>query len=163
MAKQEADQPEQVIREWPRFSIWLEEKQAHQGNLILTNEHLVYLKEKVLTEEEILAYNALLEKGAGTGEEIRFAVAMQKKNWSLPLSQVVRARLGIYQWLPFRLWLMLDYRSSTRKIRTHTFVFTMGRFKRMLLKEFPTLGWHYTINDELKHFRKRNGLPTRPD
>lgn len=146
---------EEVVREWPKTSLWLEDNITHQGNLILTDRRLVFLKEKVLSDEEILKYNSIVENGGGVAEELDFATGMQKKNWSLPLSQVVNARVSVFQWLPFRLWLEVDYNTAGKKQRTLFFIFTMGQFKRILLKEFPTLGWRYTIKDELKHYRKR--------
>jgi hypothetical protein len=153
-AEQNAPQ-EQVIREWPKYSLWLEDNATHQGNLILTDRQLVFLREQELSDEEIMKYNSIVENGGGVTEELRFAVSMQKKNWSLPLGQLVNARISIFQWLPFRLWLEVDHVTASKKARTFYFVFTMGRFKRMLMKEFPTLGWRYTIKDEIKHYRKQ--------
>jgi len=155
MAAEQKARPEQVIREWPKYSLWLEDNITHRGNLVLTDERLVFLKEKVLSDEEILKYNSILENGGGVAEELNFATGMQKKNWSLPLGQIVNARVSIFQWLPFRLWLEVDHLTAGKKTRTLYFIFTMGKFKRFLLKEFPTLGWRWTIKDELKHYRKQ--------
>jgi hypothetical protein len=147
--------PEQVIREWPKYSLWLEDNMTHQGNLILTDQRLVFLKEKALSDEEIFKYNSIVENGGGVAEELDFASGMQKKNWSIPLGQIENARVSIFQGLPFRLWLEVDYHTTSKKTRTLFFIFTMGMFKRLLLKEFPTLGWRWTIKDELKHYRKQ--------
>ena len=155
MAAEQNAPPEGVVREWPKYSLWLEDNGTHQGNLILTTERLVFLKEKELSDEEILKYNSILERGGGVAEELNFVVGMQKKNWALPLGQIKNARISVFQWLPFRLWLEVDYNTAGKKARTLYFVFTMGLFKRLLLKEFPTLGWRYTIKDELKRYRKR--------
>jgi len=155
MAAEQNEPREEVIREWPKYSLWLEDNVTHRGNLILTDRQLAFLKEKELTDEEILKYNSILESGGGVTEELRYVVSMQKKNWSLPIAQLVNARVSIFQWLPFRLWLEVDYLTASKKTRTLYFVFTMGMFKRMLLKEFPTLGWRYAIKDEIKHYRKR--------
>jgi hypothetical protein len=153
-AEQNAPQ-EVVIREWSKYSLWLEDNVTHRGNLILTEKQLVFLKEKELSDEEILKYNSIVENGGGVREELQFAVGMQKKNWSIPLGQLVNARVSIFQWLPFRLWLEVDYLTANKKARTVYLVFTMGMFKRMMLKEFPTLGWRWTIKDEIKHYRKQ--------
>ena len=155
MAAEQNTPREHVVREWPRYSLWLEDNITHRGNLILTNRQLIFLKEKALNDEEILKYNSILEGGGGVTEELRYVVSMQKKNWSLPLEQIKDARISIFQWLPFRLWLEVDYLTASKKTRTLYFIFTMGTFKRIMLKEFPTLGWRYTIKDELKHYRKR--------
>jgi len=145
---------EEIIREWPKYTLWMEPNAISQGNLILTSERLVFLKEKVLTEKDIYDLYQMRERGASVREEIQFALGLQKKNFQIPLEDIIGAGLGRYSLLPFRLWLHVRYRSG-RKEKQLTFIFTMSLFKRLLLKEFPTLGWRQAINDEVKRLAKQ--------
>ena len=146
---------EEILHEWPKHTIWLETGTASRGNLILTSERLVFLKEKVLTENDVAELYRLRERKASVSEEIRFALGLTHKNFQIPLANVIRASLGIYQILPFRLCLRVHYLTKNRKPRILTFLFTMSFFRRVILKDFPTLGWWRTINGEVKQLRKR--------
>ncbi len=146
---------EEIIHEWPKYTIWLEANTASRGNLILTSERLVFLKEKVLTENDLTELSLLRERNASVREEIRFALGLQRKNFQITLEDIIRASLGVYSILPFRLCLYLHYTGKNHKPRQLTFLFTMSLFKRIILKDFPTLGWRRTINGEVKRLRKR--------
>ena len=76
---------EEIIHEYPKYTIWLETNTASRGNLILTSERLVFLKEKVLTENDIAELYRLRERKASVSEEIRFALGLQRKNFQIPL------------------------------------------------------------------------------
>jgi hypothetical protein len=147
---------EEIIHEWPKYTLWLEANTASRGNLILTNERLVFLKEKVLTENDVVELSQLRERKASIREEIRFALGMQRKNFQIPLEDIIRASLGVYSILPFRLCLYVHYTGKSNKPRQLTFLFTMSFFSRIILKDFPTLGWWRTINSEVKRLRKRH-------
>lgn len=146
---------EEIIHEWPKYTLWLEANAASRGNLILTNERLVFLKEKVLTDSDITELSQLRERKASVREEIRFALGLQRKNFQIPIEDIIRASLGIYSILPFRLCLYLHYTGKSHKPRRLTFLFTMSLLSRIILKDFPTLGWRRTINGEIKRLAKR--------
>lgn len=151
---------EEIIREWPKYTLLMEPKAISRGNLILTSERLVFLKEKVLTEKDIYTLYQMRERGASVREEIEFALGLQRKNFQIPLEDIIGAGLGRYSLLPFRLWLHLRYRSGGKKEKQHTFIFTMSFFKRLILKEFPTFDWRRAINGEVKYLAKQRAKKT---
>jgi hypothetical protein len=146
---------EEIVREWPKYTLWMETNTASRGNLILTSERLVFLKEKALTESDVAELSQLRERKASVREEIRFALGLQRKNFQIPIENIIRAGLSVYSILPFRLCLNVHYAGKNNKYRRLTFLFTMSFFSRIILKDFPTLGWWRTINGEVKRLRKR--------
>ena len=50
--------------------------------------------------------------------------------------------------------LRVDYVTGSKKIKSLGFMFTQPLIKRLMMSEFPTLGWKNAINKALKNKRK---------
>ena len=82
---------EAVIKEHPHATYWLEGKQVRAaGNLLLTNQRLVFLRQVTLTKTQTQEIQRLTQE-ATTSELIQFALKLHKKNFQLPLSSIVSA------------------------------------------------------------------------
>ncbi len=148
---------EVVLKEYPRSTHWLEGRQViGVGNLILTNERLVFLHRAALTEEE-LEYLRKFSQKATTNRMIDLAFTLHKKNFQFPLSSVVSARAGLYSILPFpRPCLRISYRSERKKkemkIKTVSFMFTIPLLKGFFQLEITTvMGWVWIIRKAVRH------------
>jgi len=141
---------EVVIKEYPKSTQWLEGRQVTAvGNLVLTNERLVFLRQVVLSEKEIETLQQL-SKESTASELIQFALNLHKKNFQLPLSSIVSVKMGLYSVLPLRPCLRVYYKSASKKEKTASFLFTLPLLKRLLMSEFPTLGWVRAIKKAVK-------------
>ncbi len=136
-----------VIKEYPRSTRWLEERRIiGVGNLILTNERLVFLHQVVLTDEQIENLRKLSE--APTSRMMDFVLALHKKNFQIPLSSLVLVRTGLFSLLPFpRFCLRVSYISEKKKkIKTVSFMFTISVLRGFFQLEITTvLGWVWII------------------
>jgi len=150
---------EVVIKEYPNTTEWLDENQVKAvGNLILTNRRLVFLRRAVLSEKQIEDAQKL-SREATAEQLIQFALTLHKKNLQVPLSSIVSARIGFQ--LMFQLifpspkpYLRVSYKTGSRNIKTERFRFRLPLLKRMLMSEFPTLGWTRAINKAVKAQRR---------
>lgn len=142
---------EEVVRkEHPRSTYWLEGNQVRAvGNLILTNERLVFVRQVALSEKQTEELQRL-GKEATTSELIQFALRLHKKNFQLPLSSIVAVKIGLLSFFPLRPCLRVYYHSASKKINTLSFLFTIPLLKRLLMTEFPTLGWINAIKKAVK-------------
>jgi len=141
---------EVVIKEYPKSTYWLEGHQVMAvGNLVLTNERLAFLRQVVLSEKEIETLQKLSQE-ATANTLIQFALSLHKKNFQLPLSSIVSVKMGLYSILPVRPCMRVYYKSASKKEKTVSFLFTVPLLKRLLLSEFPTLGWIRAINKAVK-------------
>ncbi len=145
---------EKVLREYPNTTYLLEGRQVRAaGNLVLTNQRLVFLKQVMLSEQQAEELRRLSTE-ATTGELIQFAVKLHKKNFQIPLSSIVTAEMGMLSYFPIRPYLSVHYLSAGKKEKTLEFMFTLPWFKRLMLSEFPTLGWRNAIRGAVKKERK---------
>ncbi len=151
MSDKPAASEEVVIKQYPNSTHLLEGDQVRAaGNLILTNKRLVFLRQTALTEKEVENLQKLSQK-ANTEELIQFALTLHKKNFQIPLSSIVSAKLGFYFIFPSLQWYMrLSYRTASKNVKTLSFRFTLPLFKRLLMSEFPTLGWTRAIRKAVK-------------
>ena len=141
---------EVVIKEYAKSTYWLEGKQVRAvGNLVLTNERLVFLKQVALSENQIENLQRLSQEG-GTSEMIQFALRLHKKNFQLPLSSIVSAKMRPLSVLPLRTYMLISYRGASKNIKTLRFMFTLPLLKRLMLSEFPTMGWVSAIKKAVK-------------
>jgi len=143
---------EVIIKEYPKSTHWLEGNQVKAiGNLILTNERLIFLNQIILTQEEV-EYLQKFSKEATTERLIQLTLTLHKKNFQLPLSSIVSLKMGLYSILPLRPCLRISYRSEKKKkkIKTVSFMFTLPLLKRLLMSEFPTLGWVRDVKKAVK-------------
>jgi len=141
---------EVVIKEYPKSTFWLEGRQVRAvGNLVLTNERLLFLRQVVLSQQEIETLQKL-SKEASTSKLLQFALSLHKKNFQLPLSSIVSAKMGLNSILPIRPCLRVYYRSASKKEKTESFLFNVPILKRLLMSEFPTLGWTRAVNKAVK-------------
>jgi hypothetical protein len=156
---------EVVIKEYPNSTHLLEENQVRAaGNLVLTNKRLIFLRQTAFTEKEIQNLQRLSQE-ANTEKLIQFALTLHKKNFQIPLSSIVSAKLGSYFIFPSPQWYMrVAYKTASKKVKTVSFRFTLPLFKRLLMSEFPTLGWIRAIKKAVKAQRQTAGqqaLPSR--
>ena len=155
MDNHQAASGEVVIKEHPRSTYWLEGRQVRAtGNLVLTNQRLVFLRQVTLTEKQAEEIQRLA-KEATTSELIQFALKLHKKNFQLPLSSIVTAKMGFLSVFPIRPYLRVYYRSASNKTRTLSFMFTLPLLKRLLLTDFPTIGFVNAIKKAVKADRKK--------
>jgi len=152
--KQSASE-EIVMKEYPRSTRWLEgQRVIGVGNLILTNERLVFLNRVALTDEESEYLQKFSEK-ATTSKLIDFALTFHKKNFQVPLSSVISVKTGIYSILPFpRPCLRISYSSERKrkKIKTLSFMFTISLLKGFVQLEVTTvMGWVWMIRKAVRH------------
>ena len=85
---------EVVIKGYPRSTRWLEGQQIMGvGNLLLTNERLVFLNQVVLTNEESANFRKLSER-ATVNRMMDFAL-------TLHISSLISVKVGLLSLLPF--------------------------------------------------------------
>jgi len=158
MDDQKPSSEEIVVKEYPNSTYWLEDRQVKAaGNLILTSQRLVFLKQVALSEKQAEEIRRLATE-ATTSELIQFALKLNKKNFQLPLSSIVTARMGLLSYFPIRPYLSVHYLSAGKKMKTLDFMFTLPLLKRLMLSEFPTLGWRSAIRSAVKKEQKRSSL-----
>ena len=138
---------EAVIKEYPNVTLWLDGKQVRaQGNLILTNRRLVFLRQVAPSQKKLETLQQLSHE-ASTEKTIQFALSLHKKNFQIPLSSVICARLKLYSLLPFpQMYLSLNYKTSSNRVKTENFRFWQSPLKRLAMSEFPTLERVRAIN-----------------
>lgn len=145
---------ETALKEYPNSTRWLEGQQIiGVGNLILTNERLVFLHRVAPTNEQI-TYLRKLSAGATTNRMLDFALALHKKNFQIPLSSFISVKVGLYSLLPFpRPCLRIFYRSQKKKrVKSTSFMFTIPLLKGFFQLEITTvLGWTWMIKRALKN------------
>ena len=158
MSNSQSASEETVVKEHPHGTYWLEGKQVRaMGNLILTNQRLVFLRQVTLTEKQAQEIQRLA-KEATTSEVVQFALKLHKKNFQLPLSSIVTAKMGLLSVFPIRPYLRVYYQSASKKTKTLGFVFTLPFLKRLLLSDFPTIGWVNAIKKAAKAERKKGTI-----
>jgi len=146
---------ETVVKEYPKSTCWLEDRQVRAiGNLVLTDQRLVFLKQVELSEKQAEEIRRLATE-ATTSELIQFALKLHKKNFQLPLSSIVTARMGLLSYFPIRPYLSVHYLSVNKKLKTLDFMFTLPLLKRLMMSEFPTLGWLNAIKKAVKRDKRK--------
>ena len=142
---------EVVIKEYPKSTHWLEGRQIRAvGNLVLTNQRLVFLRQVLPSEKEIETLQKL-SKEESTERLIQFAFTLHKKNFQTPLSSIVSAKLGLHFVFPsLQPYMRVSYRTASKKVKTLSFRFRLPLLKRLMMSEFPTLGWSRVINKAVK-------------
>ena len=146
--------PEIRLKEYPRFTRWMEGQQIiGVGNLILTTERLAFLHQFVPNKEQIENFQKLSE-GATTTEIMDFALTLHKKNYQIPLSSLLSARVGLQSLLPFpRFCLRLSYRNPKKKrqIKATSFMFTIPLLRGFFQLELTTVwGWSSMIRRAMR-------------
>ena len=142
---------EVVIKEHPRITLWLEDSEVKAGgNLVLTNQRLVFLKQVELTPAKAEQLQKLSLEG-NTSELIKYALSMNKKNFHLPLSSIISVKTGVFFTFPrFNLCLRLTYRSPSKKPKRLTFLFKTA-FIRVLFRSEPlTMEWVRAVKKAIK-------------
>ena len=144
---------EAVLKEYPRSTRWMEEKQViGAGNLILTTERLIFLHQVALTEKQSEHVRKLSEE-ATTSKLIDHALTLHKNNFQFPLSSITKAKTGLFSILPFpRPCLRISYISGKKKkMKTVSFMFTIPLLKGFFQTEFATVkAWVLLINKAVR-------------
>ena len=133
---------EVVLKEYPNSTRWIKgQLTIGVGNLILTNERLVFLHGVDLSPRQV-AYVKKLSEAGNTGKVIDYALSLHKKNFEVPLLSVISASMCRYCILPFpRPYLRIIYRGGSKeKERTLGFMFTIPLLKGFYQMEF-TIVW----------------------
>ena len=157
MNDEQAASEEVVMKEYPEYTYWLEGNQIRAvGNLILTNERLVFLRQVVLSEKEVETIQEI-SKESTTEKLLQYALTLHKKNFQIPLSSIASAKLGLVSFFPLRPCLRVYYRSAGKKVKTMSFMFTLPVLKRLMMSEFPTLGWVRAIKKAVKAQQRTAG------
>ena len=149
----ENEYKEVVLKEYPNSTRWMKGQLiVGVGNLILTNERFVFLNQVVLSPRQIEHIRKLTETGK-TNKIIDFALTLHKRNFEVPLSSVISAKMRRYCLLPFpRPYLSISYRGGSKdKEKTLGFMFTIPLLKGFYQLEFTTVwGWVQIIRRALK-------------
>ena len=145
---------EVVLKEYPNSTRWLKGQQViGVGNLILTNERLVFLHRVELSQRQIEDIQKLRMNSARANKEIDFALTLHKRNFQVPLSSVISANMSRYCLLPFpRPYLRISYRGGSKSgEKTLGFIFTIPLWKGWYQLEVTTVwGWVQIIRKALK-------------
>ena len=159
MDSSQSDSTETVIKQFPNTTYLGEGGEVRAaGNLIMTDRRLLFLRQVNLSQKQAQEIQELAKEST-TSELIQHSLKLHKKNFQLPLSSIVTAKMGLLSIIPIRPCLRVQYLSASKKIRTLTFVFTLPLLKRLMLNEFPTISWMQTIRKAIKAERKK-GTPT---
>ncbi len=154
--KDEHQAPEEVvIKEYPYSTRWMEGQQViGVGNLLLTNERLVFLHRVPLDDAEI-EYLQKFSQKATTKEMIDLAFTIHKRNFQFPLSSVVLVKTGLHSLLPLpRPCLRISYMSGKKQqqVKDLTFMFTIPLLKGFFQWEITTvMGWVSIIKKAVRH------------
>ena len=155
----ENERKEVVLKEYPNSTRWIKGQLiVGVGNLILTNERFVFLNQVVLSPRQIEHIRKLTETGK-TNKIIDFALTLHKRNFEVPLSSVISAKMRRYCLLPFpRPYLSISYRGGSKdKEKTLGFMFTIPLLKGFYQLEFTTVwGWAQMMRKALK--AKQSGI-----
>ncbi len=153
MTDKQAESKEAVIKEYPKTSYLLDGNRIQAaGNLILTNERLLFLRQvPALSKKEIETVQQIAQD---TTKLLQFGLSLHKKNFQLTLADIVAARIGMLSYFPVRVYLRVDYVTGSKKIKSLGFMFSQPLIKRLMMSEFPTLGWKNAINKAVKNKRK---------
>jgi len=155
----ENEHKEVVLKEYSNSTRWIKgQLTLGVGNLILTNERLVFLNRVVLSPRQIATWRKLSETG-NTNKQIDFTLTLHKKNFEVPLSSVISAKMSRYCLLPFpRPYLRISYRGGSKdKEKTLGFMFTIPLLKGFYQLEFTTVWiWVRIIRKALK--AKQSGI-----
>lgn len=153
MTDKQTESKEVVLREYPKTSYLLDgDRIQAAGNLVLTNERLIFLRQvPALSDEQIKTAQEIAQD---TTKLLQFGLSLHKKNFQLPLGDIAAARIGMLSYFPVRAYLRVDYLTGSKKIKSLGFMFTQPLIKRLMMSDFPTLGWKNTINRALKNKRK---------
>ena len=162
MTNKQIASAEVVLKEYPNSTRWLEGQEViGVGNLILTNERIVFLHQVALSGEELERMQKLSGK-LTTREMIDLGLSLHKKNFFFPLSSVTRVKTGLYSLLPFpRPCLRVFYRSGKKKqnMSTVSFMFTIPLLKGFFQLEIATVqGWVMLINKVAKQKQPGAGM-----
>lgn len=145
---------ETVIKEYPHSTRWVQGLETiGVGNLILTNERIIFLHQVDLSTDDLERLQKLSRK-LTTREMIDLTISLHKENFQFPLSSVTQVKVGLYSLLPFpRPCLRISYKSGRRKqnINTVSFMFTIPLLKGFFQLEITTVhGWAMLINKAMK-------------
>jgi len=155
----ENEYKEVVLKEYPKFTRWMKGQQIiGVGNLILTNERLVFLNGVELSPRQIEIWRKLSEAGK-TNKQIDFTLTLHKRNFEVPLSSVISANMRRYCLFPFpRPYLSISYRGGSKdKEKTLGFMFTISLLKGFYQLELTTVWvWVRIIRRALK--AKKSGI-----
>lgn len=133
---------EVVLKEYPNSTRWMKGQLViGVGNLILTNERLIFLHGVELSPRHIEHIRKLTETG-NTNKIIDYALTLHKKNFEVPLSSVISVNMSRYCLLPFpRPYLRISYRGGSKdKEKTLGFMFTIPLLKGIYQLEV-TIVW----------------------
>ena len=155
----ENEHKEVVLKEYPNSTRWLRGQEViGVGNLILTNERLVFLNGVELSPRQIEYIRKLSETGK-TNKVIDFALTLHKRNFEVPLSSVISASMCRYCLFPFpRPYLRINYIGGSKsKEKTLGFMFTISLLKGFYQLEIATVwAWVQIIRKALK--AKQSGI-----
>lgn len=143
---------EQVIKEYPNVTYWLEGNVVRGvGNLILTSERLIFLNRVDLQEWQIekarqLSSNEDLDK------VIEFSLKLHKKNFQLPLDNVINARMGSYPFYLFpRLCMRIQHFTRKQELAETSFWFRIPLLKGLVELEIVLVTlWIRAVNAAAK-------------
>lgn len=149
----ENERKEVVLKEYPNSTRWMKGQQIiGVGNLILTNERLVFLHGVELSPRQV-AYIRKLSGPENTSKLVDYTLTLHKRNFEVPLSSVISANMSRYCLLPFpRPYLRINYRGGSKyKEKTLGFMFTIPLLKGFYKLEFTVVwAWVQIIRKALR-------------
>ena len=139
---------ELVLKEYPHSTRWIKGQLIlGVGNLVLTNQRLVFLHGVDLTPRQI-AYVKKLSEAGNASKVLDYALTLHKKSFEVPLTAVTSVKMAKYCILPFpRPYLKISYRGRGKdKEKALGFMFTIPLLRGFFQLEFTTVfGWSRMI------------------
>jgi len=143
--------PHEVIKKVHRNSAFVVEGRQTQaaGNLVLTNERLVFLKQTALSDDKLKTFQKLAKEGT-TDDMIRFALNLNKKNFQIPLSSITLVKTGVYSIFPMRPCTRIFYMDINKREKNVSFRFNPPLLKRLFELVPLATEWSWAIKKAVK-------------
>lgn len=144
---------EQTIKEYPNVTYWLEGRQVlGWGNLILTNERLLFLNRIPELPDWQAEQARKLSAEGDFSKMVDFTLKLHKKNFQIPLSSITVVRMGVFTYIPLpKLCLRIQYLTPKRNQAETGFWFRIPILKGFVEIELQlVLGWIFSIKSAVK-------------
>jgi hypothetical protein len=138
MVSKSTSNKEKVIKEYPNLSIWLDGNVVQgYGNLILTNDRLMFLN-RVALEDWQLEKARELSSENDFNKIVEFTLKLHKKNFQIPLSSVTDIKMGIFSFFPLpRICMRIRHFTKKQNLGETSFGFRIPLLRGFVEMELP--------------------------
>lgn len=143
---------EVVVKEYPNTTRWIEGQLIlGVGNLILTNERMVFLNQIAPSEKQVEKIKAVAAE-KNTSRMLNYALTLHKKNFEIPLASITNVKMGLVAIFPIpRPCLRVTY-TTKGKPQTASFMFTISLLKGLIQFEVTTvMMWVWLIRKAVRY------------